>query len=216
MQNDFGHATLTAGTRCPSPVHGVPAARDRGQHRGPEGKPRREVLDNPPPSTGPASSTGALRAPSGLRQREPTGGGQEAKTGGLPHGHGAPRRAWLPRRAPGGNERGEGLGPHQHRPPTWEGHRAAGAALLGAPGDAERRRWCPGIAPGCWCPATAAPVPPAGPPGGATGTGAAALPPLLFSSPRPPRATPRGGAACCRVDRPRNQKRNGKGKETEG
>lgn len=148
MQNDFGHATLTAGTRCPSPVHGVPAVRDRGQHRSPEGKPRREVLDNPPPSTGPASSTGALGAPSGLRQREPTGGGQEAKIGGLPHGHGAPRRAWLPRRAPGGNERGEGLGPHQHRPPTWEGHRAAGAALLGAPGDAERRRWCPRHRPG--------------------------------------------------------------------
>lgn len=88
MQNDFGHATLTAGTRCPSPVHGVPAARDRGQHRGPEGKPRREVLDNPPPPHRPRQQHGGARGSFGFTTAGTHGRGPGGKN------RGAATRPW--------------------------------------------------------------------------------------------------------------------------
>lgn len=121
-----------------------------------------------------------------------------------------------------GNEQGEGPGLCQHHPPTGKRPQAA-TALWGLPRAAEAGEgpcraacgsgdrgipvflpFCPSHATGLLVshlgrtpPATSSGSPrgrPGAPARSAAGIKPAALPPL--SSPRPPRATPRGGAAC--------------------
>lgn len=132
-----------------------------------------------------------------------------------------------------GNERGEGPGPH--RPPTRERPQAA-ITLWGFPGQPRRERGRAGLCAGAGTAAFLPPprrgvagVPPwpratghllrlpPGPARGAAGIKPTALPPL--SSPRPPRATPRGGAACAPVGqtatepKTRRKRKGNKGRE---